>query len=118
MIFSAIFTDSERGSGEASSASRSGPSAMVLSGWLSFEPSRYSALAFSISCHDSRYACLTSSTLASCGILIVFDRAPQKKGGAGATRGGWGPAEGEGVAVLPPFGGAGKGGWGPGLGGG
>ena len=40
---------------------RPSASATVLSGWLSFEPSRYRALALSISCQLSRYAFFTSS---------------------------------------------------------
>ncbi len=46
----------------AVSASRSGASATVLSGWLSFEPSRYRALALSISCQ-----------LEQVGLLDVLD---------------------------------------------
>ena len=56
----------------------------MLSGWLSLEPSRYRALALSISCQLSRYAFFTSSTVASCGMLIVFEIAPETNGWAAA----------------------------------
>jgi ribonucleoside-diphosphate reductase alpha chain len=52
-------------SGSASTASAAGASATVLSGWLNFEPSRYRALALSISCQLRWYAFFTSSMVAS-----------------------------------------------------
>ncbi len=74
---------------------------MVLSGWLSLEPSRYKALALIISCQLSRYACLTSSTEASCGILIVFEIAPLMNGWAAAIMRMWDSADRKRLPVLP-----------------
>ena len=82
-------------------ASRSGASAMVLSGWLSFEPSRYSALALSISCQLSWYALLTSSMVASWGILIVLEMAPETNGWAAAIIRMWRFRRQERCPILP-----------------
>src|SRR5438128_804376 len=92
VIFSAArtsgaFGSSGFGSGSAvtaASSAASDESATELSGWLSFDPSRYRALALVINCHDSQYAFFTSSTVASLGMLIVLEIAPLMNGWATA----------------------------------
>ena len=56
----------------------------VVKGCDSFEPSRYSAFAFNPSNHDAMNAALQSATVASFGILMVFEIAPEMKGWAAA----------------------------------
>src|SRR3954468_1466026 len=90
VIFSAACTCGALASSFFSSAATaarsaaSDESATELSGWLSFDPSRYRAFALVISCHDSQYAFFTSSTVASLGMLIVFEIAPEMNGWAAA----------------------------------
>ena len=81
-IFSAACTAA--GFGSSLTSSSSAVSLVVFSGWLSFDPSRYSAFALIISCHDSRYAAFTSSIVASYGMLIVLLIAPLMNGWAAA----------------------------------
>ena len=85
----------------ASTAAKSGASATVLSGWLSLEPSRYRALALSISCQLSRYARLISSTVALCGRLMVLEMLPDTNGWAAAIMRMWASGARKRWPVLP-----------------
>src|SRR5262249_52152936 len=62
------------------SSSSSAVSDLEDRGWLSLQPSRYRALAFSPSSHDRRYDAAISSTLAEFGRLIVLEIAPEMNG--------------------------------------
>src|SRR5262245_22918877 len=96
MTFSVIFSAALRASGRSGASAAalaavtpariaaSGASATEFNGWLSFDPSRYKAFAFVINCQLSQYARFTSSTVASCGMLIVFEIATLMNGWAAA----------------------------------
>ena len=57
------------------------PRAMGMGGTMtSIAVTRRSAFAFVINCQDSQYAFFTSSTVASFGMLIVFEIAPLMNG--------------------------------------
>src|SRR3954454_20213438 len=92
VIFSAAATAAGFGSAGAGSGSSftaasraaSDESATELSGWLSFDPSRYRAFALVMSCQESQYAFFTSSTVASLGMWIVLEIAPLMNGWAAA----------------------------------
>src|SRR5579883_3491620 len=95
-IFSVIFSATRTGSAFGSSFTGSGSAATVarraasaasgteVGGGLRFDPSRYRAFALVMSCHDSQYARFTSSTVASFGMLIVFEIPPLMNGWAAA----------------------------------
>ena len=83
------------------SAVASDPGISAERGWLSFEPSRYSAIALSILFQDRRYAPLMSSTVDADGMLMVLEIAPEMKGWTDAIISMWAFQAMERFPILP-----------------